>query len=175
MAASYEWVPHGCPRRSPSLTRVHTVGTQLRQAGYQQASECMTSASEACCVRDFEVASSAHDVLSAHHDRGFEDIDLFFSAMFKDHMMPLVVMELNPTNHPPRSRALVFSYSMDFHLNRAMVLVCGIITHDCCCPPQRPLRPSGRKCRISRTLWLYLVGADGRSPVVVTRLGFNWC
>ena len=68
------------------------------------------------------MASSAHDVLSAHHDRSFEDSDLFFSDSFATPMMPLVVIEVNLLTQPPRTRALVFTDSMDFKLNNVMVL-----------------------------------------------------
>ena len=122
MAAAYEWVPQGRPRMPSAMSRVHAIGTQLRQAEFQQAADSMAAARPPISLRDHEVASAAHDVLSGHHDRGFEDMDLFFSASFKDPMMPLVAIELNLAAHPPRSRALALSDSMDFPIDRAMVL-----------------------------------------------------
>ena len=82
----------------------------------------MTTSCEPAGLRDIVVASSAHDVLSAHHDRGFEDLDLLFESSSEIPMIPLVVSELNRTAHPPSSRALVFSDNMDFAIDRAMVL-----------------------------------------------------
>ena len=122
LAAAYEWVLQGWPRRPPSLSRIQTSGAQLRQAEFQQASGCMSVSHGPTSVREFEVASSAHDVLSEHHDRSFEDPDLFFNASFNVPMMPLVVLELNLATQPPRSRALVFSNDMDFSLERVLVL-----------------------------------------------------
>ena len=112
----------GCPRRPPALSRVHTVGTQLRQSEYQQASGCMSTSGSPSRMRDYEVASSAHDVLSSHHDRGFEDLDLFFSASFSQPMVPLVAIEVSLATQPPRTRALVFTDPMGFRLEQAMVL-----------------------------------------------------
>ena len=106
----------GVSPETPALSRIQTVGMQLRQAEFQQASECMSSFQDPTSAREFEVASSAHDVLSAHHDRSVEDSELFFSAIFNEPMMPLVVLELALTTQPPRSGAMVFSNDTDFSL-----------------------------------------------------------
>ena len=129
-AAAYEWVLQGCPRRPPALSRVGTVGSQLRQSEYRKALDYVSQASQPVFLRDFEMASSAHDVLSAHHYRGFEDMDLFFSAFFKESGLPLVVVELNLDAPVNRSRALVFSDVSDFSIDKAMVLGCGITIPD---------------------------------------------
>ena len=76
LEASYEWALQGRPRGHPSLSRVQTVGTLLRQEESQEAFDRMTTSCEPAGLRDFEVASSARDVISAHRDRGFEDLDL---------------------------------------------------------------------------------------------------
>ena len=162
LAAAYEWVLQGCPRRPPSLSRVHTVGMQLRQSEYQQASECMVTSAPPSCMRDYEVASSAHDVLSAHHDRGFEDLDLFFSTVFSQPMMPLVVIEVNMATQPPRTRALVFSNSMDFSLERTMVL--GVWNNH-----TRLLLPAAETTPALWTKW-----QDAMDSVVIRSWG-SWC
>ena len=146
LAAAYEWVSQGGPRRPPALSRVMTVGTQLRQAEFRQAVEYTSGVIQSACLRDFEVASSAHDVLSAHHDRGFEDLDLRPSATFKHSMMPLVVLELNLDSDPRHSRALVSSDTPDFSIDKFMVL--GVWNNH-----TRLLLPSAETSPSARTTW----------------------
>ena len=87
------------PRRPRSFSRVTNDGAQLRQSEFQQSALRVAMSTEPACLRDFEIASSAHDVMSAHHDRGFGDLDLFSIATFKEPMMPWVVSELNHNAH----------------------------------------------------------------------------
>ena len=64
--------------------------------------------------------------MSAHHDRGFGDLDLFPSATFDEAMIPFVALELNHDSHPPRIRDLVLSEPPDFAIDKVTVLgVCG--------------------------------------------------
>ena len=77
LEAAYEWGLQGRPRMPPSLSRVRTVGAQIRQEGYHQAFSRMGNMPKPTTMRDFELSSSAHDALSAHHDRSFEDLDPF--------------------------------------------------------------------------------------------------
>ena len=146
LAAAYEWVLQGCPRRPPALSRVRTVGAQIRQEEYQQSLLFMESAPEPSTLRDFELSSSAHDALSAHHDRSFEDLNLFPIDMFKELNMALVVIELRKDSTSLTSRALVFSNTPDFELNRSMVLgVWG--NHTRLLPPSSETLPSSWKSR----------------------------
>ena len=46
LAAAYERVLQGCPRRPTSLSRVTAVGAQLRQSEFQKASECVGGSTE---------------------------------------------------------------------------------------------------------------------------------
>ena len=64
-------VCHRRARLCREYSRVQTVGAQIRQAEYQQALLRMEALADPMTLRDFEVASSAHDALPARHDRGF--------------------------------------------------------------------------------------------------------
>ena len=95
---------------------------QLRQEEFHRPSECADVSGGPVSLRDFEIASSAHDVLSAHHDRGFGDLDLFFSSTAKRPMIPFEVLGLNLSADPPLSRDVVFSDTIDFDVGKVMVL-----------------------------------------------------
>ena len=82
----------------------------------------MDMSSDPACLRDFEISSSAHEAISAHHDRGFGYCDLFFSATFMEPTIPLVLPELNLNADPSLIRALVFSDAADFSFDSVMVL-----------------------------------------------------
>ena len=122
LAAAYEWVLQGCPRRPPGVARVRAVGSQLRQAEFRQAPGYQRNSSLPSCLGEFEIASSPHDALSARHDRGFEDLDLFFGPTFRDPTIPLVILELGIDNIRQHSRAFVFSDSLSVSVDKAMVL-----------------------------------------------------
>ena len=60
--------------------------------------------------------------MSAHHDRGYGDLDLFLSVFSQRHKMTLVALELILRAHPPMSRALVFSDSFDSPFDKVMAI-----------------------------------------------------
>ena len=114
--------PKAPPPPPPSFSRGKTVGAQLRKAEFQQASLPVGISTEPAFLRDFEIASSSHDVMSSRHDRGSGALDLFFSAAFKETMIHLVVSELNLNAQHPLRRAPVFSDTTDFAIDKVMVL-----------------------------------------------------
>ena len=74
------------------------------------------------CLREFEIASSAHGAMSANRDRGFGYLDLLPSTAFEEPTMPLVALELNLNAKPPLSRALVFSNAVEFAFDKAVAV-----------------------------------------------------
>lgn len=122
LATAYGWVPQGCPRRPPSLPRVQTVSTQIRQEEYQQALRRMESVLNPLTLRDYELAPSAHDALSAYHDRSFEDLDLFLRGMFQSLDLTLLAIEAQIEAPLSSSRSLVFPSLETFDISRAMAL-----------------------------------------------------
>ena len=70
-AAAYDWLRQWCPRRPPSPPpRVQMAGMQIRLSPYRQASRCVDTVTDPVFLRDFELAASARDALTARHDRG---------------------------------------------------------------------------------------------------------
>lgn len=70
------------PGGPPFFSRVQLFGMHIRQAEYHRSLLCVDAMPGPSCLRDFEIASSAHDALTAHHDRGFDDLDLFLRTTF---------------------------------------------------------------------------------------------
>ena len=122
LAAEYARVLQGCPRIPPASTRVQTVGVQLRQHEYQSALLFARQLKTPSTQRGYGMISAAHDALSPHHDRGFEDIQLFFSSLRKTNDMSLVALEVGIGHSPVAHRALDFSDVGEFKIDKSMAL-----------------------------------------------------
>ena len=59
------------------------MSTQIRKEEYQHSMMFKDSVLNPLTLRDYELASSARDALSDHHDRGFEDIYLSLRGTFR--------------------------------------------------------------------------------------------
>ena len=111
------------------------MSTEIIQAEYQRDLVCMGNSDDSMIMRDYQIASSAHDALSAHHDRIFEEMNLFLSGFFGELDWALVVTELKVGSPIHAILAMVLPNTENFDINRVMVLgVWGSHT--------RPLLPS---------------------------------
>ena len=175
VAESYERPhppPQWCPRGGPSLSRLPTVGAQLRRSEYQQASMCMHTPADPVCLRGFEIASSARDAMSPHQDRGFGDLDSPLSVIFKEPIMSLDVLELNQKENRPMSRAMFISDSRDFSLDKVTVIgVWGSHTRFLFPSAEQSL-PLGKPDRRRLTRRCAKDGAAGRCQLPIMLLAY---
>ena len=81
MALGIEWITQGRPRRIPDKNMVMIVASQVRSAEYQQSQEFMTRCSQPRSESSAKLFSLAHDVMTASHDRNFQDIHLFLDGL----------------------------------------------------------------------------------------------
>ena len=73
--------------------------------------------------RDYELMEAARDVLTAHQDRGFEDLDSFSGEMFLAPAMTMAVIDIDMDVSHPRHRARIFPNTPDdFALDKASTL-----------------------------------------------------
>ena len=72
--------------------------------------------------RDYEVIPDDRGVLSPHHYSGPEDVQLFFSSIFKTHNMSLVALEVGAGQSPVTLRAQISPDAGDFEIDKSLVL-----------------------------------------------------
>ena len=80
LALGLEWAAQGFPRRVHTKSRVLILASQLRKAEYQQAQLFTEHCPWPTTRSNAKLFSLAHDVMTAHHDRSFQDIQFFWSG-----------------------------------------------------------------------------------------------
>ena len=122
-AAAYERFTQGCPRRPPAASRAESESRQITQGEYQEALQRSKKIERPNTHRDYELRDALHDVLTAHHDRGFGDLNSPLGIIFAKSNISLVAIGIDATTSKPSHRALVFSNNCDaINLDKPLIL-----------------------------------------------------
>ena len=89
------------------MTRAPTAGQQIRLSEYQEEKRRQMSIADPQNHREYELMADAHDVRTAQHYRGFEDLSSSPGKMFSEIETTLAVIVIDMNVAPPGHRALI--------------------------------------------------------------------